>query len=166
VEAKTGYAVQVGGAGDAVGSLQVNFTFVPDRDDDGVADPIDHCPTRPGTVNGCPPRINAAVPYKYDNAPGGARFRFLKVRGAPTGARIDVRCSRGCKRVRLRVRSRVTPIKAFRGRVMPAGARIEIRVTKAGYIGIYSSFTVAAGDVTSTIRCLRPGSDKPRRSCD
>src|SRR4051794_28424804 len=55
VDGGVSYAVQVGGAGDAAGSLQVNFTFVPDRDD-GVSDAADRCPDRRGTVRGCPPR--------------------------------------------------------------------------------------------------------------
>ncbi|HEY6888343.1 MAG TPA: hypothetical protein VI300_11205, partial [Solirubrobacter sp.] len=159
------YAVQVGGAADAVGVLQVNFTFVPDRDDDGVSDAVDRCPDRPGTVNGCPPRIQASVPYKYDGTSAGARFRYLDVRGAPKGSRVDVHCSRGCPDTRLIVRSDITHVKSFRGRAMPSGARIEIRVTKSGWIGMYRAFSVAAGDVSYTEGCLRPGSAKPRRSC-
>ena len=166
VEAGTGYAVQIGGAGSASGSLQVNFTFLPDRDRDGVTDDADRCPRRPGTANGCPPKIVAGIPYHYDSTPtGGARFSYLDVRGAPRGARIDVRCSRGCRHLRLRVRSAVTHVKAFSGRVIPTGARIEVRVTKSGYIGAYRAFTVVAGNVSSTDRCLPPGSTRPRRSC-
>jgi hypothetical protein len=165
VEANTGYAVQVGGAGAAVGVLQVNFTFLPDRDGDGVTDDVDRCPRRRGSANGCPPRIVVGVPYKYNGTTGGARFRYLKVRGAPKGAKIDIRCSRGCRHQRLTVRTGITQVKSFRGRFMAAGSRIEIRVTKRGYIGTYRSFTVAAGDVSYTERCLNPGSTVPRRSC-
>jgi len=166
VEAGTGYAVQVGGAAGASGVLQVSFTFLPDRDGDGVTDDADECPRRPGTANGCPPKIVAGIGYKYDNAGAGARFRFLEVKGAPAGARVDVRCSRGCPRQRLTVRSRITRVKSFRGRVMPTGARIEVRVTKSGYVGTYRKFTVSAGDVTTSDGCLQPGSTVPRRSCD
>ncbi len=166
VDAGTGYAVQVGGAMGAGGVLQVGFTFLPDRDGDTVTDEQDRCPRRPGTENGCPPEIVAGIAYKYDGAPSGARFRYLDVRGAPRGSRIDVRCSRGCGRQRLRVRSRLTHIKSFRGRFMPAGARIELRITKRGHIGAYREFTVSAGDVRTTDACLRPGSTEPRRSCN
>jgi hypothetical protein len=159
------YAVQVGGTGSGAGSLQVNFTFVPDRDDDGFNDSVDRCPRRPGTVNGCPPRISATTPYHYDDAPGGEKFTFLDVRGAPAGARVDVRCSRGCPHVRLTVKRRITHIKAFSGRVMPPGARIEVRVTKRGWVGTYIAFTVATGKVDSTTRCLPVGSSKPRKTC-
>jgi hypothetical protein len=165
VEAATGYAVQAGGAAGAAGILQVSFTFLPDRDGDGVTDEDDRCPRKPGTANGCPPEIVAAIAYKYDGAPNGATFRYLDVRGAPRGARVDVRCSRGCRHQRLKVRSRLTHVKAFRGRFMPAGARIEVRLTKRGYIGAYREFTVSVGDVKTTDGCLRPGSRVPRRSC-
>jgi hypothetical protein len=49
---------------------------------------------------------------------------------------------------------------------MPVGAAIEVRVTKHGQIGTYSKFTVSAGNVTSTDRCLPPGSSTPRRTCN
>ena len=166
VEAGPGYAVQVGGVAGAAGMLQVSFTFLPDRDGDGVTDDADECPRRPGTANGCPPKIVAGISYKYDDAGTGARFRFLDVKGAPSGARIDVRCSRGCRRQRLTVRSRVTHVRSFRGRFMPTGARIDVRITKRGYIGAFRRFTVSAGDVTTTEGCLQPGSTVPQRSCE
>lgn len=165
VERGASYAVQVGGAGDALGVMQVNFTFVPDRDDDGVSDAADRCPDQPGSVDGCLPRIRADTPYKYDRTAGGARFRFLDVRGAPKGSRVDVRCSRGCAHIRQTVRSNLMRVKSFRGRTMPAGARIEIRITKAGWIGAYRAFSVANGDVSYTEGCLPPDSTRPRRSC-
>ena len=165
VEAGTGYAVQAGGAGGAAGILQVSFTFVPDRDGDGFADDNDRCPRTPGMANGCPPRMTVSIAYKYDNAPGGATFRFLAVGGAPRGSRVDVRCSRGCRHQRLKVRKKILRVKSFRGRFMPAGAAIEVRVTKRGWIGAYRKFTVSVGDVSTTDGCLQPGSTKPRRSC-
>ena len=166
VQAGMGYAVQAGGAAGAAGTLQVSLSFLPDRDGDGVTDEQDRCPRRAGTANGCPPKIVVGIDYKYDGTPSGAKFRYLRVRGAPTAARVDVRCSRGCSRQRLTVRSRLTPVRSFRGRVMPAGTTIEIRVTKSGYIGAYRKFTVSAGDVTATDRCLPPGSTVPKRSCN
>jgi hypothetical protein len=165
VQARTGYAVQVGGAQGAAGVLQVNFTFDPDRDGDGVPDEQDRCPLTPGTANGCPPKIVARVAYKYDGSARGVRFRYLRVSDAPTGARVDVRCSRGCRHRRVTVRSELTDLRSFHARFMPVGAAIEVRVTKRGQIGTYSKFTVSAGNVTSTDRCLPPGSSKPRRSC-
>jgi hypothetical protein len=165
VKAGTGYAVQVGGAAGAAGVLQINFSFVPDRDGDGFSDDADRCPGKPGSARGCPPRIVAQIGYKYDGSASGVKFRHLEVSGAPKGGRVDVRCSRGCRHQRLTVRSRVTRVRSFRGRFMPVGATIEIRVTKPSYIGAYRKFTVSAGDVNSTDRCLQPGSTVPRRSC-
>jgi hypothetical protein len=165
VESGASYAVQAGGAAGATGTLQVNFTFLPDRDRDGVTDEQDKCPRRPGTANGCPPRIGAGINYSYDSGPRGGVFLYLIVRGAPRGAHVQIRCSRGCRRQRLKVRSKVTRVKSFRGRFMPAGTRVEVRVTKRGYIGDYRAFTVAGGEVTLTDRCLPPGSTVPRRTC-
>ena len=165
VEAGTGYAVQVGGAAGAGGVLQVSFTFLPDRDGDGVTDEQDRCPRRPGTANGCPPEIVAAIGYKYDGAAARREVPLPQRQGGARGARVDVRCSRGCRRQRLTVRSRLTLIRSFRGRFMPAGASIELRITKRGHIGAYREFTVSAGDVTTTDGCLQPGSTVPRRSC-
>jgi hypothetical protein len=165
VQARTGYAVQVGGAEGAAGTLQVNFSFSPDRDGDGVPDEQDRCPDTPGTANGCPAKIVARVAYKYDASANGVIFRYLRVADAPRGATVDVRCSRGCPHRRLKVRSQRTDLKWFEGRFMPVGAAIEVRVTKPGQIGDYTKFTVSAGNVSSTDRCLPPGSSKPRRSC-
>jgi hypothetical protein len=165
VDAGMSYAVQVAGAQGASGTLQVRSTFLPDRDGDGVSDEQDSCPTRPGTANGCPPRIGSGIEYSYDSAPRGGVFLYLIVRGAPRGARVDVRCSRGCRHQRLTVRSNVTRVTSFRGRFIPAGAKVEVRVTKAGHIGDYRAFTVAGGKVTRTDGCLPPGSTKPRRTC-
>ena len=76
-----------------------------------------------------------------------------------------MRCSRGCRHQRLTVRAERTDLTSFRRRFMPVGAAIEVRVTKPGQIGTYTRFTVSAGNVTSTDRCLPPGSSEPRRSC-
>jgi hypothetical protein len=165
VEAGTGYAVQVGGTAGAGGVLQVSFTYLPDRDGDGVTDEQDRCPRRAGTANGCPPEIVASISYDYEEARGGARFNYLRVTTSTLGALVRVRCSLGCHRERLRVRSRVTPIRAFRGRFIRAGATVEVRVTKDGHVGAYRKFTVSAGDVSHTDGCLPPGSTVPRRTC-
>jgi hypothetical protein len=163
VDDGTGYAVQAGGAAGAAGVLQVSLTFLPDRDGDGVTDEEDRCPRTPGTANGCPPKIVLGITYKYDGAASGATFRYLWMRVAPRGSLIDLRCSRGCRHQRLKVRSRIIRVKSFRGRFLPTGAEIEIRVTKSGYIGAYRKFTVSAGDVKTTDGCLKPGSTVPTR---
>jgi hypothetical protein len=170
VEAGSSYAVQVGGTADAAGTiasgtLQVTFKFLPDRDGDGVLDDDDECPTTPGTVNGCPPQIIARVTYDFVERPGGVKLRRLQLRGAPSGARLDVRCSRGCAHRRLYVRAPVTAVRELAGRFFAPGMRIELRVTKTGYVGDYIRLQVEGDHVSSTHRCLRPGSDVPRRSC-
>jgi hypothetical protein len=166
VRAGSPYAVQVGGAAGAAGPLQVTFTFTPDRDGDGIGDDRDGCPRLPGTAGGCPPRITASIPYKFDTAPDGVRFRYIQIVDAPFGARVDVRCSRGCRRYSFTVRSNVTRLRSFRGRYVRRGASIEVRVTKRGYIGIYRRFAISAGDVRTTSHCLPPGANSPQRTCD
>ena len=53
----------------------------------------------------------------------------------------------------------------LRGRALPAGAVIEIFVTKAQSIGTYTRYDVVRGNFKRTDRCLRPGSHVPRRTC-
>jgi hypothetical protein len=68
-------------------------------------------------------------------------------------------------------------LKRFVGRTLPAGARIELRVTHArdnkpgstyrfGAIGSYTRWDIRAGRRPKrTDRCLRPGSSTPRKRC-
>jgi hypothetical protein len=166
VERGRAYAIQVAGARGAAGVLQVGFTFLADRDGDGVTDEKDRCPAKPGTTDGCPAKIAARVGYRYDGSANGVIFRYLQVSDAPPGSVVDVRCSLGCPHHRVKVRSKRMQLKSFRGRFIRVRATIEVRVTRPGWIGAYTRFTVSAGDVTSTDRCLPPGSTVPRRSCD
>ena len=53
----------------------------------------------------------------------------------------------------------------LRGRSLPAGAVIEIFVTKANSIGAYTRYDVVRGNFKRVDRCLRPGSHTPRRTC-
>ena len=165
VEGGSSYNVQIGGTGGIAGVVQVSFTYLPDRDSDGVTDDNDRCPTRAGTVNGCPPAITTRVPYTFGGRPGGVKLTTVRVQGAPSGSRIAVRCSPGCGRIRLAYRSPITPIAALAGRFMRNGTKIEVRVTKDGYIGDYARLTVANKDITVLHRCMQPGSTVPRVRC-
>jgi hypothetical protein len=53
----------------------------------------------------------------------------------------------------------------LRNRRLPVQARLEIFVTKSQSIGSYIRYTVTRGNFKRTVRCLRPGSRTPRRSC-
>jgi hypothetical protein len=97
----------------------------------------------------------------------GVRVQNLSVFG-PRGARIAVRCrGGGCPRGLTR---RVVPAKGprlVRVRVLRhtlrPGARIEIRVTKAGFTGKYTRFLVRShGAPRRSDRCLPPGATTPK----
>jgi hypothetical protein len=93
----------------------------------------------------------------------GARVTVLSVR-APRGARISLRCTGdGCPRRALAVATSLTRLRAFE-RDLAAGTRLEIRVTRAGYVGKHTLIQIRRGKPPSRVdRCLYPGSSAPRR---
>jgi hypothetical protein len=100
--------------------------------------------------------------------PRGARISLVEVRGAPRGARVNVRCTgRGCP---FRLRRRIAETGRVRlsqfPRVLVAGARIEVFVRAPGVIGKYVSFRIRAGRrPVRTDRCLMPGSTTESTRC-
>jgi hypothetical protein len=93
----------------------------------------------------------------------GARVTLLTVRG-PRGVRIAARCrGRGCPRRPLAVAAAVTRLERFERRLR-AGTRLEIKVTKPGYIGKWSIITVRRGRPPARLdRCVYPGGRRPVR---
>jgi len=179
VEAGRAYTVQVGGLGGAGGVLDFSFLFFGDRDEDGVLDEQpDRCLSRPGipAAGGCPPRLNASASLGWANTATGVRFTSALIRGAPRGARIELRCRRCGVRREVR-RSRGKPVRMRRliGRDAPAGAVLEIFVTqdergrgryRHGAFGTYLRYVFEPGGIRKrTTRCLAPGSKKPRKRC-
>jgi len=163
VEGGLGYAVQVGGIAGAAGTLQLSFTFRPDRDGDGVADDEDDCPRQAGTLNGCPRPIVIRISYGLiPSGRGGAQITHLEVLDAPAGARVAYRCSAGCRAGSRRARKGQTPLPALARRTYAAGTRIELRVTKAGRLGDYRRITVRGGTLKVTRKCLFGSSATPR----
>ena len=176
------YTIQVGGvqSGSLVDAGQLNFslTFYPDRDADGVYDLSDACPTLPGTgKDGCPPQITLTPRYEYIALGSGLVLKHLLVQPIPGGARVEVRCRRcGLHQVATAgPHANSVSITGFVGRTFPAGAKLEIWVTKGrtrtgiykyGAIGSYISYTVGSGAFGSRVtRCLLPGSRTPRTRC-
>lgn len=86
--------------------------------------------------------------YRYEFARHEVRFRSLAVRNAPAGATILVRCfGPGCParhhRVSLRRGRRSLDVLAgLQHRRLFPGARVDVRVTKPGYIGIAKAYCV------------------------
>jgi hypothetical protein len=188
LKAGKAYTVQVGGlqngAGFFAGQLQVTFNLFPDHDGDGQVDGVDKCPFLQGVMRfgGCPPTIDARPSFTYNSVGSGVRLNSLVVASIPGGARVEARCQRcGVRQVDLAGRhaSSVT-LRRFAGVTMPQGAHLEIWVTKTpvtgkagqgsiyrfGAIGSYVKYTVNNAALGSRVlRCLMPGSLKPRRSC-
>ena len=93
----------------------------------------------------------------------GARVTLLSVT-APRGTRISVACSgRGCpaRRSVRKGRGRSVRFGAFE-HYLRAGVRLGVRVTRAGRIGKYTTFTIRSGrSPVRKDRCLRPGRRSP-----
>jgi len=106
---------------------------------------------------------------------GGARIKLLTVQ-APTGAKVAVSCKgRGCKtksETRLATASSKSKGKSRAGaitlafprfqRTLGAGAVLQIRVTKSGQIGKFTSFKIRRRKLPVRVdACLRPPSTAP-----
>ena len=51
-------------------------------------------------------------------------------------------------------------------RELPAGTKLEVRVTRRGAIGAYVAYRIQRGNFKKgPDRCMNPGSRKPRRRC-
>ena len=112
------------------------------------------------------PRMMRPVPVvriRGRTTPGGARITLLTVR-APRGARISLTCrGRSCPVKEWARATKLTRLLRFQ-RVLAAGTRLTIRVTKPGRIGKYTRIVIRDGLAPQRRdRCLAPGSSKPRR---
>ena len=168
----TNYTIQVGGANGAGGPLNLLFDYSPDTDGDGILDDApDECRKLPGIerFGGCPPELRAAPRISYSVSGTSLRVTSLSIDDVPKGARAEVRCGRcGGGRVTRRARRAGTlRLPGFAGRTVPAGDRIEVRVTlgktgtgryRHGAIGKFYRWPVEPGRLgRRQTRCIRPG---------
>ena len=123
------------------------------------------CPDQPGVnpSGGCPPELRSTPKLTAAPTGGGIVVKKLSV-SAPKGAKVEVRCRRGCSGHQARTAG-VVSFPLLRGRSLPAGAVIEVFVTKAKAIGAYTRYDIVRGNFKRVDRCLRPGSHKPRKKC-
>ena len=154
-----------------------------DRDRDGFARPQD-CNdgdprTSPGAVDvpgnavdedcragAAPfPLLDSAISVTFRFARAFTTFTEIGVRRAQAGSTVELRCSgRGCpfkikRRAVRRDRATLVLNKPFGRAKLRRGARVEVRVTKAGTIGNLARYTVRPGKAPVRVdRCLRPGS--------
>lgn len=159
------YSVQVGGVNAAAGPLEFLFDFLADTDGDGVLNTVDRCDRIDGTAanNGCPRHQNVTVTLRAVPTATGIEVDTLSVK-ARRGSRVVVTCSAGCGRQVKRARSTVT-FPALSGAQLPAGARLDIRVTKSGFFGEFARYTILPGNFKKIERCMNPGSRVLRRRC-
>jgi hypothetical protein len=156
-----------------------------DRDGDGVPRPLDcddaNAGIRPGSreIRGnradedCSgladpfARISSPVSYAHTVLDRRTRFTRLTIRRVPRATRVELRClggtRRGCPRKLRRERASVRRGRAsftrdLRRVRLRAGARLEVRLTRAGVIGKVVRFRIRARSLPlSTTLCLPPG---------
>lgn len=130
-------------------AFAVDYVLPVDDDGDGVANSADSCRSVAGDLrNGCPSKLAATVRGRWRGNALLTQLLSLSVR-APTGSKIDVRCS-ACsfnKRVITRTTKRTTALtRYFKGRrILRAGVMITVRVTRARQIGVYQRLVTRTG---------------------
>ena len=137
-----------------------------DRDKDGVRDGIDRCKTVAGDMrNGCPSLLNADIRGVWRVNDLLSKLVSLSVQ-APKGSRIEMTCQgrRGAcafaKVVVKKTTQRTTGLTRNFGRtrILPAGTRITVKVTKALKRGSYERLLTRTGRRLPSVadRCLNP----------
>jgi hypothetical protein len=134
------YTIQVGGVNGAGGALDFLFDYIPNP----------------------PHRLSADATLKAQATSNGIKVLGLSV-SAPRGARVRVRCSRGCPTQAKTARS--VSFSRLRGTQLSAGAKLQIFVTEPKAIGALIQYDIKRGNFGKTTSCLEPGSLKPQRSC-
>jgi hypothetical protein len=139
VAAGKAYTVQIGGVNNAQGMLEFLFDFIPDIT-----------------------RITADATLIAQALPTGILVRSLNVT-APKGTHVSVRCSAGC-RPQAKTATTVR-FPRLGGTRLKSGARLQIFVTAANSIGVYVEYKIRRGNFSKLVRCLEPGSLKPKQTC-
>jgi len=93
----------------------------------------------------------------------GARVTLLSVR-APRDVRIEVDCTgTDCPARHYRAPAGRRRLRRFE-RALRAGTRLEVRVTKPGYVGKFTAFVIRRdAEPKRSDRCLAPGATRPER---
>jgi hypothetical protein len=95
----------------------------------------------------------------------GVRMRPLAGGGTPSDAAPKLRSAAAR-------RSSVSPqahaaknYKLLGGRKLKLGTRLQIRLTRPGFVGTYFEYNVSLKGAPKVKRCMNPGSNKPRKRC-
>ena len=93
----------------------------------------------------------------------GARVTLLTVR-APRNVRIEVDCTGiDCPVRHYRAPAGRHRLRRFE-RALRAGTRLEVRVTKPGYVGKFTAFVIRRNaEPKRSDRCLAPGATRPAK---
>lgn len=128
----------------------------------------DRCPGLAGPASrlGCPTGLLADPSIAYQCVKGGIRVVAYYVK-ATTGARVVVRCSKGCKPTVTKGKgSRRVRIKALDGRRLANGTRITITVTAPGRLTTTVRDRITRGRrVEGRPRCTIPGGSGALLAC-
>jgi hypothetical protein len=134
----------------------------------GPAPPSPAPATIPRTAASRTPRPTLLHPFPVVRIRGffartGARITLLSVRG-PQKAQVDVRCvGRGCPVSELTLPKANVRLHRLE-RFLRAGIQLQIRVTRPGHIGSYTSFLIRSRKAPLRVdRCLPSRSTKPVR---
>lgn len=135
------YTVQIGGVNGVGGSLEALFDYAREK----LA------------------RLAADATLTAGSTPAGIELKGLRV-ATSRKATVAVRCDGHC-RPRSEQGAKVQKFPSLKGVRMPAGSKLQIRVTAPSSIGVHIQYNVRRGSFQKVTRCLRPGSKKPRRKC-
>jgi hypothetical protein len=139
VQAGKAYTVQVGGVNSAGGELEVLFDYFVQ---------LKH--------------LQAETTLTAQPLPGGIQVVSLAV-SAPTKARVEVRCTRGCSPQVATGKS--VGFARLRGKVLPNGSALKIFATAKNEVGTYIEYRISHDRFKKVQRCLAPGTKKPE-SCE
>ena len=168
------------------------FSPIPDRDGDGFNETLDCDDTaaaiRPGAVEIPGNRVDENCDRSRPDFPviGASMVIFVKatarstrvteasVSRIPAGGRVELRCRRpkgkrrACPFNRVRrsfpaARRKVNLVRAFKGRRLPLGTVLELRVIAPNVIGKVRIERVRKSKTTRRLLCLRPGASRPTR---
>jgi hypothetical protein len=137
VQAGKSYTIQIGGAESAGGNVEFLFDYA-------VA----------------PKRLQAEATLTAQPLAGGVQIVNLTV-SAPRKARVEVRCTRGCRPQATTARTVHFP--RLGGATLRNGAALKIYVTAKNETGAYIEYKIGHASFTKIQRCLAPGSKRPER---
>jgi hypothetical protein len=156
-----------------------------DRDGDGISPPTD-CNDTNSTVwpgsrevpgNGIdddcaggdqPARVGGTVSSVFRASRSGVRVLRLRVRDAPAGARVTIRClGKRCRferrKAKIRANGTANLRRLVRRRLRPR-TTLEVRITAPNSIGKVVRYSIRRGRIPQgRTLCLPPGAKKPKR---